>query len=522
MKAKRITVFGLICLLTAGLLFGHVQDVYAGSATVSVSASASSVTTGSTVTVTVGISADEPVGYGVAISYDASILEYQGGGDNGGGGTVTILNEGDGSSSSFSRTLTFKAVGNGSTTVSTSAFAGGLFGYNTGDMAVTYGSASITVSAPQQSTEGNGGGSGNGNGGGEGNGNTSAPPSGSGDNLLKSLEISPGTLSPAFQSSVTSYTVQLPEDTKSIVVSAVPNDSKAKVTVSHNNDLEPGANKTYIVVTAENGTQRTYVLNINCGEVPDEDEEGDIPSVQINGTAYTFATEEQLAEAESPEGFEAGEEEYEGKKITVYTSPNRLLQIVYLMDGEGNGQWFVYKKDQKSFLPYKEYQAAANRYIILEPEEGVAIPTGYTAVELEIQGQKVTAYAKNEQTEIVLIYAMKPDGEPAFYLYDSIDDTFMRYIEPEDTVQEPVTIEEATEAPVVTENEKLQNFRILLYILCGLSLILAGMLAGVIVYFKKTVKQAEAGSDFVDYDIPKEELLSGNDENRSGQTEEDN
>ena len=143
-------------------------------------------------------------------------------------------------------------------------------------------------------------------------------------------------------------------------------------------------------------------------------------------------------------------------------------------------------------------------------------------MELEIQGQKVTAYAKNEQTEIVLIYAMKPDGEPAFYLYDSIEDTFMRYIEPEDTVQEPVTTEEATEAPVVTENEKLQNFRILLYILCGLSLILAGMLAGVIVYFKKTVNQAEAGSDFVDYDIPKEELLSGNDENRSGQTEEDN
>lgn len=499
MKTKRITVFGMICLLAAGLLFGYVQDVYAGSATVSVSASASNVTTGSNVTVTVGISADEPVGYGVAISYDTSILEYQGGGDNGGGGTVTILNEGDGATSSFSRTLTFKAVGNGSTTVSASAFAGGLFGYNTGDMAVTYGSAGITVSAPQ-STEGNGGG--NGNGGGEGSGNTTAPPSGSGDNILKSLEISPGTLSPAFQSSVTSYTVQLPEDTKSIVVSAVPNDGKAKVTVSHNNDLEPGANKTYIVVTAENGTQRTYVLNINCGEMPDEDEEGDVLSVQINGTTYTFATTEQMAEVELPEGFEAGEEEYEGKKITVYTSPNRLLQVVYLIEGEGNGQWFVYKKDQKTFLPYKEYQASANRYIILEPDESIGIPAGYAAMELEIQGQKVTVYAKDGQAEIVLIYAMKPDGEPGFYLYDTIEDTFLRYVESQDVVQEPVTTEESTEAPVVTEDEKLKNFRILLYILCGISLILAGVLAGVIVYFRKTTKQAEADSDFLDYDIP--------------------
>lgn len=503
MKTKRITVFGMICLLAAGLLFGRVQNVYAGSATVSVSASASNVTTGSTVTVTVGISADEPVGYGVAISYDTSILEYQGGGDNGGGGTVTILNEGDGSTSSFSRTLTFKAVGNGSTTVSASAFAGGLFGYNTGDMAVTYGSAGITVSAPQ-STEGNGGGNGNGGGegSGEGSGNTTAQPSGSGDNTLKSLEISPGTLSPAFQSSVTSYTVQLPEDTKSIVVSAVPNDGKAKVAVSHNNDLEPGANKTYIVVTAENGTQRTYVLNINCGEVPDEDEEGDAPSVQLNGTTYTFATAEQMAEVELPEGFEAGEEEYEGKKITVYLSPNRLLQVVYLIEGEGNGQWFVYEKDQKAFLPYKEYQAAANRYIILEPDEGIVIPAGYVAVELEIQGQKVTAFAKDGQTEIVLIYAMRPDGEPGFYLYDTMEETFLRYVESGDIVQEPVPTEESTEAPAVTEDEKLRNFRILLYILCGISLLLAGVLAGVIVYFRKTMKQAEADSDFLDYDIP--------------------
>lgn len=501
MNAKKITVFGVVCLMITGLLFGHVQDVYAGTATVSVSASASNVTTGSTVTVTVGISADEPIGYGVAVSYDSSILEYQGGGDNGGGGTVTILSEGDGATSAFSRTLTFQAVGNGSTTVSASAFAGGLFGYNTGDMAVTYGSASITVSPPQS----NGGDGNSGNTGG-GDGNTTALPSGSGDNSLKSLEISPGTLNPAFKSTVTSYTVELPEDTKSIVVSAVPNDSKAKVSVSHNNDLEPGANKTYIVVTAENGTQKTYVLNINCGEVPDEDEGGEMPSVRINDTDYTFATAEQMSEAELPEGFEAGEEEYEGKKITVYTAPNRLIQVVYLIDGEGNGQWFIYKKEQKAFLPYKEYRAAANRYVIVEPEEGVAIPAGYEAMELEIQGMTVTAYARPDQTEIVLVYAMKPDGDAGFYFYDMTEETFLRYVELQDIVQEPVTTEETTEAPAVTEDEKVQNLRILLYVLCGLSLILAGALTGVVIYFRKRImSQVEPDRNYFDYDAAEKE-----------------
>lgn len=510
MKTKRITVFGLIGLMIVGLFFCHVQSVYAGSATVSVSPSASSVTTGATVTVTIGISADEPVGYGVAVSYDSSVLEYQGGGDNGGGGTVTILNEGDGSSSSFSRTLTFQAINNGSTTISTSAYAGGLFGYNTGDMAVSYGSATVTVSAPQ-STEGNGG---SGNGGGDGT--TAAPLSGSGDNSLKSLEISPGILTPAFQSGITSYTVDLPEDTKSIVVSAVPNDSKAKVSVSHNNDLEPGANKTYIVVTAENGTQKTYVLNVNCGEVENNEEEEKIPSVLINGTEYIFATPEQLEGVEPPEGFEAGEEEYEGKKITVYDSPNHLIQIVYLMDGEENGKWFIYRKEQKTFLPFVEHQSSVNRYIILTPDEGIEVPFGYEPMELEVQGELVTAYSKNGNTELVLVYAINLNGDAGFYLYDTVEGTFQRYVEPEATMQEPVSTEEiTTETPMITEDEKVENLRILLYILSGVSLVLVGVLIGSIIYFrKKLALPTEPEADYTDYDaaLPDEEVNMADDQ----------
>lgn len=487
MKKRQIWSVLLAIIMIAGLAFST-QDVYAASASVSVGLSAGSVTTGSTVSVTIGISADEPIGYGVAVSYNASVLEYQGGGDGGGGGTVTILNEGDGSAASFSRTLTFKAVGTGSSGISTSAFAGGIFGYNSGDMAVSYGSATVTVSAPQSSGGGNGGTGGNAGGtGGD------AQLSGSGDNTLKSLQISPGTLSPAFSAGTTSYTVDLPEDTKSIVVSAVANDSKAKVAVSHNNDLEPGANKTYIVVTAENGTQRTYTLNVNCGEVEDTTEEQPEAVIDINGANYHFPTPEQMEGVTIPEGYTAAEAAYEEQAITVYASPNQKLQLVYLLDGDENGQWFIYNAEAKTFDLYVEYQATANRYVILTPGAEVVVPDGYVQTEVEIQGQTVTAYKREDAEDLVLVYAMNINGEAGWYLYDTVEGTWQRYLAAESTVTEAPTEEAVTVEEAVPADERVRNLRIILYVLSGVALILLGILIEISISFKKQLAEQSAG-----------------------------
>lgn len=463
-------IYKVIAVVAIMLMLMSVPNVYGASGRVSVSVSSANVTTGSTVSVTVGISGDEPLGYSILLVYDPAVLEYQSGADNGGGGTVILYNDGDGSTTSYSRTLVFKAIGNGTAVVQSKASGDGIVGYYSDDMAISYGSATVIVSAPQSSGENSNG------------GNGEAPLTGSDDNYLKSLEISPGTLNPAFQSGTTSYTVELPEDTTSIVVSAVPRDSKAKVAVSHNNDLEPGANKTYIVVTAENGTQRTYVLNINCGEVEDEKE---LPPVTIDGAEYTFATAEQMEGVTVPEGFQTAEETYNEQSITVYNSPNQLIQIVYLLNSEGNGQWFIYNKENSSFVPYIEFQANVNRYLILTADASVAIPAGYEATEIEIQGQKVTGYIKDGNDEFVLVYAMNIQGETGFYLYDTKEGTYQRYVEPE-MIEEPASTEEpSTESVIVTEDEKVQNLQVILYVLSGVSVILLGGIIGIVIYFKK-------------------------------------
>lgn len=444
--------------------------VYGAGANVTIAVSQSSLTIGDTVSVTISIASEGAIGaYSLPVSYNSAVLEYTGGSGSGGGGTVMIAGYGDGSQTRLSATLNFKAIGNGNSSIATSG--GEAYGFDESVLEISHAGTSISVSAPQTPNEGNPGNSSN------------TGLSGSDDNSLKSLELSPGVLNPAFQPGTTSYTVELPKDTKAIVVSAIPNDSKATVSVTHHNDLEPGANKTYIVVTAENGTQRTYVLNVNCGEIEDEDP---TPPIIIGGIEYTFATTKQLEEASIPEGFEPGEGQYESTAVTTYVSPNQQLHIVYLLSPQGEGMWFIYDQAQKTFLPYIEYQTVPNRYVLIYSEDSISIPSGYAPVEVELQGQKVTAYTNGKQEDFLLLYAMNINGETGFYLYDKVEGTFQRYLEPEIIIQEPESIEvEEPEAPAVTEDEKIRNLRVILYILSGISIILLGLMIAMSIIIKK-------------------------------------
>lgn len=70
---------------------------------------------------------------------------------------------------------------------------------------------------------------------------TSTAAAASGDTSLSSLQISPGTLSPAFSAEVDSYTASVSLDTEKLTVSAVPASDKATVALS-GTDLQEGEN----------------------------------------------------------------------------------------------------------------------------------------------------------------------------------------------------------------------------------------------------------------------------------------
>ncbi len=82
----------------------------------------------------------------------------------------------------------------------------------------------------------------------------------SNDNTLKSLAIEGVTI--PFASDKTQYTIEVESNVESLVITATPSDSDAMVEIK-NNVLTAGASTTVrIVVTAEDGSTRTYSLHV--------------------------------------------------------------------------------------------------------------------------------------------------------------------------------------------------------------------------------------------------------------------
>jgi hypothetical protein len=80
---------------------------------------------------------------------------------------------------------------------------------------------------------------------------------------LSALGVSPGWLSPAFDPSVTSYTVNVPNGVMGLTVSATQDDPLATLFGDGYYALAVGPNVIVITVTSTNGTVKTYTITVN-------------------------------------------------------------------------------------------------------------------------------------------------------------------------------------------------------------------------------------------------------------------
>lgn len=107
------------------------------------------------------------------------------------------------------------------------------------------------------------------------NAKTPTSPAASNDAALKGLNVSGYDITPVFASDVTDYTVTVPNNADSIIVNATTNHDKAKVEVTGDKDLKVGDNKVTVKVTAEDGTVKTYTINVKKEDKPDTTFKGD-------------------------------------------------------------------------------------------------------------------------------------------------------------------------------------------------------------------------------------------------------
>ncbi len=434
---KRIGIL-LVFLMLIGTLAGFGETAWAAAGKTSIAVSKGTLNIGDTVTVTVRATT-ESGGSALAtmtLSYDAGILEFvscSASTYGGGGGSVTVPTD------SFSVTL--KAISAGTSSLTLSASDGVNFDTNEELESMEGSSASVTVnnaaSNPGESTGGNTGG----NTGGSAGGNTAVL---SADNSLKTLSISPGTLSPAFSGSNVNYTATVANDVTSVAVNAVPVNQKATVeSVSGNTSLSVGTNDVKIVVKAENGTTATYTIKITrqaAGTTeppvsPGAEEPGgakepeeDLPTegeIAVNGSVYKIvsAVPEEVIPADfTPVTVNCRGNSYQGLSFNKGT-----MSLLFLKGAGEEGQLYIYDETRDTIYDFAKLASPQNYVIPLLAPVDFTVPEQYLQTSFQTaEGRSVTAYQGGDASGFYLFYGVNRDGTEGWYQYDGEEGTYQR------------------------------------------------------------------------------------------------
>lgn len=242
---------------------------------------------------------------------------------------------------------------------------------------------------------------------------------------LKELKVNPGKLTPDFTPQSKEYSLEVNHEIDQLIISSIPSDDKASVSIDGNKDLVVGENIIEISVTAESGTKEVYKIKVLKKEADKEDKE-DSEDVNIN---------------------EEGSGEYTNKDKTVIISNPKIIKK--------NGEIF--------------YQNGY-RYQILS-FQGVSIPDGYIKTSILIDNTSIEVYSRegDPDSTFLLMYAKGPTGSEGFYQYDRLENTLQRY----KGFQSPGQ-EEQEEGSIDTNNleSKLTIMGVLLFVLTAVCIVL--------------------------------------------------
>lgn len=112
---------------------------------------------------------------------------------------------------------------------------------------------------------------------------------------LYAVNISNGTLVPAFSSDVTQYTITVDEKTTGINAFGMPSEESSVVSENYGfSNLVPGSNMAVITVQAADGTRLSYLFTVNRGEASEEMHYAvPVPVGSASGTAAGSAAKEK-------------------------------------------------------------------------------------------------------------------------------------------------------------------------------------------------------------------------------------
>ena len=375
----KLWVFGLLCFMAFSL--------NVNAASVSVKASSSSITKGGTVTFTTTVSSSSPL-----VTIEGS-LSCSGAGVNGGAN----LSFEDSSNSIYSKTFTYTAKANSTGTITCSTSGVRILDMSSSDW-INLNNASTSVSVKDAVVI--------------------PPKEYSSNNYLEELSIDGFELSPEFDKETLEYSVEVPNDTEKVIINAKKEDSTASVSGSGEVSVSEGANKIEVKVTAQNGNERVYIINVNVKEL-------DPINVTIDDKEYTVIRKNDVLEP--PAGYEETTVKIGDEDVLAYTNDKTKYTLVGLKDEDGNGAWYIYDEEKDTYTPYVFYNFNGVSLITLDMPKNL-IPDGFVKSSFEYNDERVEGYKYKSNCQFYLIYGMNSEtGEKGLYMFDKKEGTVQRF-----------------------------------------------------------------------------------------------
>lgn len=372
----------LLSLFILGISFLIPKSVFAVSVSTSCS-SQSSTTLGNTVSVTVRGNASDSVMWDLSISYDSSKLQLI-------SGTTHYIS--DNFSSSTALTYKFRTIALGSAYVKVAnaevATASGESASNRS------GSCNINIvkKAPETPK--------------------------SSDNSLKSLSIDDQKLNPEFNKDTLEYSVELENNVEKIKINAEATSSKSSIKGTGEIDVKEGLNKIEVVVTAENGSTRTYIINATV-------KEKDPIKVKVAGKEYTIVR--KLDGLKIPTTFTEKEITISNEKINACYNDNINYTLVALQDNKGKVNFFIYNERKNIYSKFNMISSADLNVIVLKLEDKDDIPYNYKKTTFKYNDETIEGFVYGKSDFRVIYGINTVTGEEDFYQYDTKDNTLQRF-----------------------------------------------------------------------------------------------
>lgn len=242
----------------------------------------------------------------------------------------------------------------------------------------------------------------------------------SNDATLKSLAIDGIDISPEFKSDVLEYKATAEAGTEKVKINATTNNSKATVSGAGEVSVSDGANKLEIVVTAEDGSIKTYVITL---EVKDYDP----ITVKIKNKEYTVVRKESdLPEVDL---FEKSKVEIGDEEVVGYYNDKLNIYLIGLKDDKGNISLYVYDTKKDSYVEYKWVTVGG---VTLWLKDAPSKLENFTKYSITIKNTNTSIYKISKSDKAGLIYGTNVvTGNTSYYIYDKEEETLARYYDKE-------------------------------------------------------------------------------------------